>query len=511
MIPGAGAWGAQLPIVPVLLPLAAGIVLLLLRARPLALQRTLSLLATLGLLAFDLALWWQVQHGAVLVYALGNWPAPIGIVLVADPLAVWMLITTALVALGALLHALRGEDAQGPHFHVLFQLQIFGINGAFLTGDLFNLFVFFEVLLLASYGLLLHGGGRLRTRAGLHYVVLNLVGSTLFLFAVGALYGVTGTLNMADLAMKLALMPPADWALLRSALLVLLVVFALKAALLPLSFWLPGAYGNTGAAVAALFAVMTKVGAYAILRVDIMLLGQPGGILYGWVQPWLFWIALATLVVGAAGVLASVGMRQQIGHLVVVSMGTLLLAFSLNTPQALSAGLYYLPHSVFASAALFLLADLVMRGRGCAGDGFDPAPPMPHRALLGGLFFLLAISIVGLPPLSGFIGKFMLLQAAQGQPHWIWLWAVVLGAGLAALVALSRSGSRVFMRVTPLERDAVPAAVWPVSQALAVLALAALGVVMVLAAGSLTTTAASIAQQIVLPQSYIHAVSGGGT
>ncbi|MBN2691048.1 MAG: monovalent cation/H+ antiporter subunit D, partial [Burkholderiaceae bacterium] len=427
-------WMAQLPIAPVLLPLAAGIVLLFLRGRSLRVQRVFSLLATLALLAVDVALWLRVQHGAHLVYALGDWPAPIGIVLVADQLAVGMLLVTALVALGALLYAvMNDEDAAGPHFHVLFQMELFGLGGAFLTGDLFNLFVFFEVLLLASYGLLLHGGGRLRTRAGLHYVVLNLVGSTLFLFAVGALYGLSGTLNMADLAVRLPLLPLSDGPLLRSALLVLLVVFALKAALLPLSLWLPSAYGNTSAAVAALFAIMTKVGAYAILRVDIMLFGQGSGVLAGWIGPWLFWAALATLIAGAAGVLASSSLRQQVGHLVVLSMGTLLLAFSLGTQQALVAGLYYLPHSVFVSAALFLLADLVARGRGAASDGFEPAPPMPHRALLGGLFFVLAISVAGLPPLSGFIGKFMLLQAAQSQPHGAWVWAVVLGAGLAVL------------------------------------------------------------------------------
>jgi multicomponent K+:H+ antiporter subunit D len=502
------ALAAQLPIAPVLLPLVAGIVLLLWRAAPLAVQRGVSLSALLLLLATDMALWLQVQDGAVQVYALGGWPAPIGIVLVADRLAVWMLLATALVALGALLYALRGDDALGPHFHVLFQWQLFGLDGAFLTGDLFNLFVFFEVLLLASYGLLLHGGGRLRTRAGLHYVVLNLLGSTLFLFAVGTLYGLAGTLNMADLAVRLPLLPPADWPLLRTALLVLLVVFALKAALLPLSLWLPAAYGHTSAAVAALLAIMTKVGAYAILRVDIMLLGHSGGVLDGWVQPWLLWVALATLLAGAAGVLAAGGLRQQTGHLVVLSMGTLMLGFALDTPQSLAAGLYYLPHSVFVSAALFLLADVVARGRGQAADGFSAAPPMPHRAPLAALYAVLAVSVAGLPPLSGFVGKFMLLQAALGQPHWAWVWAGMLGAGLVTLFALSRSGTQLFMRVLPGGEATLTA--WPVTLLLPATLLAALGVGMALAAAPLAAAAAAIAQQIAQPQNYIHAVLGAG-
>ncbi|WP_298291901.1 monovalent cation/H+ antiporter subunit D [Thiomonas sp.] len=504
MSPLQAALAAHLPIAPVLLPLAAGIVLLALRRAPLALQRAVSVLALLLLLALDVALWLQVQGGAPVVYALGNWPVPVGIVLVADRLAAWMLLVTALVALGALLHALHGEDAHGPHFHVLFQWQLFGLDGAFLTGDLFNLFVFFEVLLLASYGLLLHGGGRLRTRAGLHYVVLNLLGSTLFLFAVGTLYGVAGTLNMADLAVRLPLLPQADWPLLRSALLVLLVVFALKAALLPLSLWLPAAYGNTGAGVAALLAVMTKVGAYAILRVHIMLLG--GSVLAGWVQPWLLALALATVAAGAAGTLAATSLRQQTGHLIVLSMGTLLLGFALDTPQSLAAGLYYLPHSVFVSAALFLLADLLVRTRGAAADGFGPAPAMPQRGLLAALFLVLAVNVAGLPPLSGFVGKFMLLQAALGQPHWIWVWAVVLGGGLATLVALSRSGTSLFMRVLPA--DAATASALPRSLLPAAGLLAALGVGMALAAGPLSAAATAVAQQIAQPQGYLHAVLG---
>lgn len=242
----------HLPILPVVLPLFAGIVLLALRNAPPALQRGVSVAATLALVPLALVLIDATLDGTHLVYRLGNWAAPYGIVLVADRLAAWMLTSTALLAVFALLYALNGSDTGGRHFHVLFQLQLFGLNGAFLTGDLFNLFVFFEILLIASYGLLLHGGGRLRVKAGLHYVVINLVGSTLFLFAVGTLYGLTGTLNMADLALKTAAAPAGNAALLQSAMLLLFGVFALKAALVPLTLWLPAAYAHTSAPVAAL-------------------------------------------------------------------------------------------------------------------------------------------------------------------------------------------------------------------------------------------------------------------
>ncbi|HYN77310.1 MAG TPA: proton-conducting transporter membrane subunit, partial [Lamprocystis sp. (in: g-proteobacteria)] len=230
---------SHLVIAPVLLHLLAGIVLLLARRLELHWRRAFALIAVVAQIALALLLIGAVADGTILVYALGNWPAPFGICLVADRLAAWLLLTTGLVALFALAYACQGTDREGRHFHVHFQLQLFGLSGAFLTGDLFNLFVFFEVLLIASYGLLLHGGGRWRTRAGLHFVVINLVGSTLFLFAAGTFYGVLGTLNLADLAVKVAAVDPQNLPLVRTAGLLLFAVFALKAALMPLYLWLP--------------------------------------------------------------------------------------------------------------------------------------------------------------------------------------------------------------------------------------------------------------------------------
>nr|MBF3179384.1 monovalent cation/H+ antiporter subunit D [Pseudomonas aeruginosa] len=227
-------------ILPILLPLFAGSLLLL----PLAerWRRGLSLLAALALIPLSLLLMRTAASGDLSVYALGNWAAPFGIVLMLDRLAALMLLATAVLGSAALIYALRGDDRLGKHFHALFQFQLLGINGAFLTGDLFNLFVFFEILLIASYALLLHGGGAERVRSGLHYVILNLVGSAFFLIAVGTLYGLTGTLNMADMAQKIAMADAERAPLLAAAGLLLLVVFALKAALLPLYFWLPRAY-----------------------------------------------------------------------------------------------------------------------------------------------------------------------------------------------------------------------------------------------------------------------------
>lgn len=283
-------------ILPILLPLFAGSLLLL----PLAerWQRGLSLLAALALIPLSLLLIRTAASGDLSVYALGNWAAPFGIVLMLDRLAALMLLATAVLGSAALIYALRGDDRLGKHFHALFQFQLLGINGAFLTGDLFNLFVFFEILLIASYALLLHGGGAERVRSGLHYVILNLVGSAFFLIAVGTLYGLTGTLNMADMAQKIAMADAERAPLLAAAGLLLLVVFALKAALLPLYFWLPRAYAAASAPVAALFAIMTKVGIYSILRVYTLVFGDAAGELANLAQAWLWPLALATLGLG---------------------------------------------------------------------------------------------------------------------------------------------------------------------------------------------------------------------
>jgi multicomponent K+:H+ antiporter subunit D len=494
----------HLPIFALLLPLIAGLVLLMIRQVDIAWRRAFSLAALVGQLAIAVMLAWIVADGSILTYALGNWPAPFGIGLVVDRLAAWMLLITALLAPFPLLHASRGMDQQGRHFHVLYQLQLFGLNGAFLTGDLFNLFVFFEVLLLASYGLVLHGGGRQRTKASLHYVVINLAGSSLFLIAVGTLYGLFGTLNMADLAVKMAAVTPEDLGPARAASLLLFAVFALKAALLPLSLWLPATYANTSAPVAALFAIMTKVGAYAILRTGTLLFGAQAGLLAGLLDAWLLPLALATLALGLFGALAARFLREQAAWLVVASIGTLLAAFALMNRDGLAAGLYYLPHSTFAAAALFLLADRIGAGRGESGDRFEPGPPLAGAAWLGGLFFVVAILLSGLPPLSGFVGKFLILRASLDHPAWPWLFAVVLMGGLFAMIALARSGSLLFFR--PTGAPASMTASVPVAPAVALIGLL---LMLTVAAGPVREFTGATADQLLQPHLYVHAVLGG--
>jgi len=380
---------------------------------------------------------------------------------------------------------------------------LFGLNGAFLTGDLFNLFVFFEVLLIASYGLLLHGGGRERTRAGLHYVVLNLVGSTLFLFAVGTLYGILGTLNMADLAQRMSSVPPENLGLVRAAGMLLFVVFALKAALAPLYLWLPGAYGHTSAPVAAMFAIMTKVGAYAILRVHSLMFGPDAGPLAGLFDPWLLPLALLTVVAGTVGVLASRRLAQQAAYLVVISAGTLLTAFGMGGADAFAAGLYYLAHTTFAAAALFLLADVLFKARGTTQDRLVAGPNLPRGELLAGLFLFIALAVSGMPPLSGFIGKWLILQASLGEPGMPWVLGVLLVSSLLVIMALARSGTRLFFKIDEDTVASAPPRLGDLGPMLA-LAIASLG--LVIYAGPLYEFGHAAAVQLVQPGGYLSAV-----
>src|SRR5690554_2494924 len=297
----------HLIILPILSPMLSALVLLLYnRANP-SLQRCLSLAFTGLLLIASLLLLRQASNDTLIFYALGNWQAPYGIVLMLDRLSALMLTLTAVLAMGCIIFACAGDDQRGGYFHGIFQLQLMGLNGAFLTGDLFNLFVFFEITLLASYALMMHGGGKERIGAGLHYVILNLAGSALFLVALGVLYGATGTLNMADMARRVAQMSGDQTALVTAGALLLIVVFSLKAALLPLYFWLPRTYAAAPAPVAALFAIMTKLGLYAILRVQSLIFADTP--VAEAIATWLWWAGLATIALAAVGVLAARDLR----------------------------------------------------------------------------------------------------------------------------------------------------------------------------------------------------------
>ncbi|WOI34535.1 monovalent cation/H+ antiporter subunit D [Tritonibacter scottomollicae] len=441
----------HLLIAPIVLPaLVAPFIIMALRYH-IDLQRIFSLASNVLLVAIAMALAVQAADGTVQVYELGDWQAPFGIVLVLDRLSAMMVLLTTVLALAVNLYAVGSKwDERGANFHPLFLFQLMGIIGAFLTGDAFNLFVFFEVLLIASYGLMIHGGGARRFQAGVQYVVFNLLGSTLFLFALGTIYGVTGTLNLADLAVRVAELPAEDTALIRVGAIMLLLVFAIKASLLPLHFWLPASYANAPAPVAALFAIMTKVGAYSILRIYTLVFGPDVAVVEGLVDSWLLPAALLTVAIGAIGVLGSKEIGRLMSFGAITSVGTLLTAIALFTPEATAAALYYTVHSTLAAAALFLVADMVRQRQ---GDDIAPKPVMAQSGLISVLFFIAAIATAGMPPLSGFLGKLLILDAARDNTLAVWVWAVILTSSLITIMGFARAGTMIFWKSHGLPRD----------------------------------------------------------
>ncbi|MDT0594984.1 monovalent cation/H+ antiporter subunit D [Glaciecola petra] len=439
----------HLAILPILIPMLGGLLMML---PPFAgttkyqYRRMFSLFLMLAQLACGVVLMTSVVTNGAIMYAVGDWQPPFGIILYVDQLSAMLVALGSFLGLGVTLYSFGGSDLEGKYFHSLIQFQLLGIYGAFLTNDLFNLFVFFEVLLIASYTLLIHGGGKQKTAANVHYVILNLIGSSLFLFALGTLYGITGTLNIADMAMRLGELSHSDLLIAQAGGALMLIVFGLKSAMLPLHFWLPQTYSVASAPIAALFAIMTKVGVYCIFRVYTVIYGDQAGELANVFRDWIWVFAILGVAAGTIGALASTNLRMLIGNLVIVSVGTLLIAFALGTPQAAAAGFVYLIHSTLVTAALFLVADMLSQQRGKALDYFVIARKIKQQSLLGIIFIVAAMSVAGLPPFSGFLGKLVILQSVTQNDQRLWVWTVILLSSLITIVALSRAGTTLFWR-----------------------------------------------------------------
>lgn len=470
----------HLLVVPVVLPLLAAALMLLLGERRPRFKSGINVGAALAGLLVALDILRRVDaggpSGTIGVYLAANWEAPFGIVLVADRLSALMLVLVGMVSLGSAVYAMAGWSRAGVYFHPLFQIQLLGLNGAFLTGDLFNLFVFFEVALAASYGLHLHGSGVARVRSGLHYIAVNLLASSLFLVGLAMIYGVMGTLSMADIAAKLPLIPEADRGLLHAGAAILAVAFLTKAAIWPLNSWLVPVYLAASTPVAALFAIMTKVGIYTLLRLWTLLFSADAGPSAHFGARAFLYGGLATIIVGLLGLMASLRLGRIAGFSIVVSSGTLLAAIGFGSTSVTSAALFYLLSATLAASALFLLVELVERrssgGRPPLQDvdlepgedtnlDDDETPLVGRvipvsRALLGLTYIACVLLVAGLPPLSGFVAKLAVMTAlldpngvgvgntyAPTPAAW-WLFGLVLLSGLFATISLSRAGIRHF-------------------------------------------------------------------
>lgn len=526
----------HLIVLPIVVPLVAGAAMLFLAESRRLVRGTLAVVSVLCQLCVGVALLYLTSDAApfiwphgVGVYAIGHWPAPFGIVLVVDRLSAVMVTLSAVVALATLVYAIARWDRPGQPFHSLFQLLTMGLNGAFLTGDLFNLFVFFEVLLAASYGLLLRGAGAPRVKASFHYIAVNLAASLLFLIGVALIYGMAGTLNMADLAGRSAALNGPDRALFDAGAAILGVAFLIKAGSWPLNFWLPGAYSIAVAPVSAAFAMMTKVGLYAVLRVGTILQEDET------LAAALLYVGLGTLITGSIAILAAKHLARLVSYSLLVSMGIMLAAFGLRIEALTGPVILYMIVSVLTTSAFFMLTGMTDRTRIAdppvmpedkpvpppAYVGYGIKEPSVYRgdeevgialpaamAFLGLMFVCCALLVIGLPPLPGFVAKFALLSTALGAGQvgavpwttWAFLVAIPL-SGLASLIALSRVGMRLFWSVaareTPRLRvlEATP---------VAVLVLLCLG--LSVAAGPIASYLDSAARSLHEPDTYVRAV-----
>ena len=466
-------WLQHLIVVPVLLPLLVGALLIPVNQNRHTLKFAMSLTSSvlLWLVAVALLLMADGGHWAdgIGVYLASNWAAPFGIALMVDRLAALMLVLTATIALAVLVFSAQRWDRVGVSFHSMFQFLLMGLNGAFLTNDLFNLFVFFEVMLAASYGLVLHGYNLRRIRAGMQYIAINLAASLLFLIGVALIYGAAGTLNIADLSQRVATLGAQDAWLLQVGASILALAFLTKGAMWPLGFWLPTTYASASAPVAAMLVLMTKVGVYAVLRVWLAVFGDAAGALDGFGLAALSVGGMATLAFGAIGMLASQDGGRMAGYGAIISSGTLLAVIGHSGSAVLASGLYYLLGSTLAMAAFMLLIELTERIRppGAAliaitmeAFAIEDKPEEPvgvgipgSLAFLGLSFAACALVISGMPPLAGFVAKFSLFHAMLastaemdgGVPTRTWvLIALMVSGGLAAIIALMRLGVRTF-------------------------------------------------------------------
>jgi len=460
-------WSQHLIVAPVLVPLLFAAALVPVNETRHQLKFWINAASVVIQLGIALALvamtddgYWQDGIG---VYLAANWAAPFGIALVVDRLAALMLLLTAVLAGCALMYAMMRWSRIGVHFHSLFQFMLMGLNGAFLTHDLFNLFVFFEVMLAASYGLLLHGYNLKRIRAGMQFIAVNLVASLMFLIGLALIYAAAGTLNMADLAVRLDSLTGNDLALLKTGAGVLAIAFLIKSAMWPLGFWLPITYAAASPPVAAMFVLMTKVGVYVVLRLWLLFFSGDSHGASGFGADVLLWGGLLTVGFGAAGMLASDRHGDLAGYGAIMSSGTLLALIGLGESGVVGAALFYLLSSTLGMAAFMLLIELVERSRNPVeamlaltreAFEFEETPDQPvgvgipaALAFIGLSFGACALVITGLPPLSGFVAKFSVfhaLLAGEVTRGGLAVMTLVILSGLAAIIALMRFGVRTF-------------------------------------------------------------------
>ena len=460
----------------------------------------ISVAGSVLLLILSVILLMQVASNGPLSNQMGGWPAPMGITLVADMFSAILIVVTAIVAIAVSLYSIGDiseERVEGGYFTFL-NMLIAGVIGAFLTGDLFNLYVWFEVMLISSFALLVLGGNKVQLDGAVKYVAINLISTVLFLTAIGLLYGLTGTLNMADLSLRV---PQVENQGLVSVVAVLfLIAFGIKAAFFPLYFWLPASYHTLPISVTAVFAaLMTKVGIYALMRTFTLIF--PGD--YPAIQTTLLCVGLITMILGVFGAMTHTDMRRILAFHVIGSIGFMLLGLGLGSQLAMAAAIFYMVHGILIKALLFMITGIV----GKLGGSFE-------LSKLGGLyqerpgfaivFLLAALSLIGIPPLSGFWAKILIIDASLHHEAAIVLAFVVI-ASLLTFIPLIRIWSEAFWKARPMDAteasDNTNPYIW-----VPVLSLSALMLLFGFLPESVIELSTIAAEELLAPTAYLESV-----
>ncbi|RAS87457.1 Na+/H+ antiporter subunit D [Priestia endophytica] len=485
-------------ILPILIPLLTGIILMFF-SRNVTASRIISVVSSLLFVGVSGYLVHLVKVNGILTHEVGEWKPPFGIVLVADMLSALLVLTTSIIGLCCILFSFRsiGIERERFYFYSFVQFMIVGVTGAFLTGDLFNLFVFFEVMLMSSYVLIALGGTKLQLRESLKYILVNVVSSALFVIAVGFLYSVVGTLNIADLSVRVA---EADQPGIVTAIAMLLfVVFAVKGALFPLYFWLPGSYKAPPSVVTALFgALLTKVGVYAIFRVFFMIFYHDPSFTHTIIG----YVCLFTIVAGCIGAIAYWDVEKIVIYNIVIAVGVITYGVTLTTEAGVSGALYYLIHDMIIKAALFLLAGAMFTITG-THSAKKMGGLIKRHPLLGWMFFIAVISLAGIPPLSGFIGKFLLVQGAAESHSYLFM-AILLLSSLVVLYSVIKVFIHAFWREPKLTAQEEKGS--PKGLLLPIALLLALSVFLGVGAEMVSPYISDAAKTLMNPSIYIDAV-----
>jgi multicomponent Na+:H+ antiporter subunit D len=499
----------NLLVLPILIPMFTGVVALL-AYKSRAAQRWLSVLGSAALLISAITLLIEVERNDILAVQIGSWQAPFGITLVADLFSAIMVTLTGIIGFAVAVYSLGTTDPSHESFgyHQLYQFLLMGVCGAFLTGDLFNLYVWFEVMLMASFVLLALGGERGQMEGAIKYVTLNLMASAVFLAALGLLYGMAGTLNMADLANKFLNGLSAEQSGLVSTLAILfLIAFGIKAAVFPLFFWLPASYHTPPVAVSAVFAgLLTKVGVYALIRVFTLIFIHDTGFTHSLI----LFIAGMTMVTGVLGAVAQGEFRRVLSFHIISQIGYMVMGLGLFTPLALAGSVFYITHHIIVKTNLFLVSGVVKRLHGTLelkklGGLYQLMP------LLGILFLIPALSLAGIPPLSGFFAKLSLVQAGLEKGGYF-IVGVSLAVSLLTIFSMMKLWNEAFWKKSPRGDEEnlshISKQKWMTMLA-PITVLAVITVVIGLGASPTFALALRASEQLMDPSVYIQAVMEG--